>query len=141
MKLNSLNNFTNKVFMKPVFIIILNYNGEYDTMACIDSLIESNYNPVSICVIDNGSEKEKMTVLETYLHKTQICFENNMISSIEKIDINKRNLLFISNDNNLGFAAGNNVGIKIALQAGFEYVLLLNNDTLVEADFLDRLMK
>jgi GT2 family glycosyltransferase len=138
--INSPNNFANRAFMKPVFIIILNYNGEYDTIACIDSLIESNYNPISICIIDNGSEKEKTAVLETYLYKIQMCFGNNIISSIEEIDINKRNLIFISNDDNLGFAAGNNVGIKMALQAGFEFVLLLNNDTLVEADFLDKLM-
>lgn len=126
--------------MEPVFIVILNYNGEEDTIACIDSLAESKYNPISICIIDNGSEKEKLTVLQSYLHKIQKSFENEQLLSVENIDINKRNLIFISNNENLGFAKGNNIGVRIAQKIGFEYVLLLNNDTLVEPNFLENLI-
>ena len=106
--------------MQPVFIIVLNYNGEEDTIACIDSLLESKYYPISICVIDNCSEKENLAVLQSYLQKIQTCFDNEQILSVERIDRNKRSLIFISNHENFGFAKGNNIGIETALKVGFE---------------------
>jgi GT2 family glycosyltransferase len=47
---------------------------------------------------------------------------------------------FVKNSKNIGFAAGNNIGIRLSLQKGAEYVLLLNNDTLVKPDFLGKLI-
>jgi GT2 family glycosyltransferase len=127
-----------------VFIIILNYNGEHDTIECIDSLLATNYQNLSLCVIDNGSSNESIAVVKQFLASRKEYFDvvvNFTRSEIDNITLNKtsKNLVFIENEDNLGFAAGNNVGIRMAMNNGFEQVLLLNNDTIVEPDFLDKM--
>ncbi len=47
---------------------------------------------------------------------------------------------FLKSEKNLGFARGNNIGIRYCLQQGCDYIMLLNNDTEVEKDFLDKLL-
>lgn len=133
--------------MDPVFIIILNFNGEADTIACIESLLSIHYRTITICVFDNGSKAESVSRLQQYFCEVQKYFDKfidesyNNISYNYTIEQDKRNFLFFRNTENLGFAAGNNAGINVALQNGFEYVLLLNNDTLVEPDFLNKMME
>ncbi|MDR1591445.1 MAG: glycosyltransferase family 2 protein [Prevotellaceae bacterium] len=126
--------------MNSVFIIILNYNGDKDTVACIDSLLNITYSPITVCVIDNGSERDSVDALNRYFDEIRPRFASFQTSQTAPIEKDKQNLIAVFNDDNLGFAAGNNVGARMALQAGFEYVLLLNNDTLVEPDFLEKLM-
>jgi hypothetical protein len=106
--------------MPKVFIIILNWNGWSDTMECLSSLNNIIYDNFEVILIDNGS-KEKLPISNYQFPKLKITQ--------------------IFNDLNLGFAAGNNQGMKMALEGGAEYVLLLNNDTAVEPDFLNRLVE
>ena len=47
---------------------------------------------------------------------------------------------YIQNSRNLGFTGANNIGIKIALERDFEFIMLLNNDTEVESDFIEPLL-
>jgi len=101
--------------MPKVFIIILNWNGWEDTKECLESLDRVAYDNFEVVLVDNGS-------------KDNFQFP---ISNFQKIKIHT-----VYNEENLGFAGGNNVGIKLALERGAEYVLLLNNDTIVEPDFL-----
>lgn len=103
--------------MPKVFIIILNWNGWKDTLECLKSLKHNNY-PCRIVVVDNGSTDESVERLE----------------DIEGID-------FLSLKSNWGFSGGNNFGIKYALREGADYVLLLNNDTIVDKNFLKELMR
>ncbi|MCK5491011.1 MAG: glycosyltransferase family 2 protein [Candidatus Pacebacteria bacterium] len=104
---------------KKVHIILLNWNNEEDTIECIESLKKINYNNYKIIVVDNGSEKE----------------------SILKIEKQYFDLCIIKNENNLGFAGGNNIGIKYAINNNADYVLLINNDTIVDENFLTELVE
>lgn len=104
--------------MKKVGIILLNYNGSNDTLECIESLSNIDYKNYEIIVVDNASSIED-------------------IAKLEKVD---SQIKLIKSKENLGFAGGNNLGIKYACEAGCDYVLLLNNDTIVEADFLNILV-
>lgn len=96
-------------------IIILNWNQYEDTSECLNSL-GNNY---KIMLVDNGS----------------------IDGSADKLKAQYPHIELIKNKTNLGFAAGNNVAIKKALQDGNNYILLLNNDTKVEPDFLEWLVK
>jgi len=106
--------------MSPkVFIIILNWNGWRDTFECLKSLSDLAYGNFEIILIDNASKEKTRFSRETFpkLKTTQVF-----------------------NEYNLGFAGGNNQGIKMALEGDADYVLLLNNDTTVEPDFLSVLV-
>jgi GT2 family glycosyltransferase len=103
-----------------VSIIILNWNGLADTIECLESLKKITYPNYEVIVVDNASSGDDVKVLGErygdYIH-------------------------IIQNDRNYGFARGNNVGIRYALDKGTDYVLLLNNDTVVAPDFLDEMVK
>jgi GT2 family glycosyltransferase len=97
-----------------VCIIILNWNGLQDTIECLKSLFELNYQNFEVILVDNGSDEDcSKPIKEKY-----------------------KNVKLILNRENLGFAAGNNVGIRYGLSKGCEYIWLLNNDTVVEPDTL-----
>lgn len=102
-----------------VFINILNFGNEKITYECLDSLhkMETSF-PFKILLIDNA-----------------------VLSSLPKKVKNFSNVSLIKNQENLGFAEGNNVGIREALRCDAEYILLLNNDTVVDKNFLDELLK
>lgn len=108
---------------KLVYIIILNYNGYTDTIACLDSLAHCTYPNYRVVVVDNASSNDSEAQLLAY----QECSEQEFT--------------FIQSGANLGFAGGNNVGIRYALERGADYVWLLNNDTVIEPDALTRLME
>ncbi|OGZ34463.1 MAG: hypothetical protein A2Y98_04010 [Candidatus Portnoybacteria bacterium RBG_19FT_COMBO_36_7] len=105
--------------MNPkVYIIILNWNGCNDTIECIESLKSVTYPNFSVVVVDNASSD----------------------NSIDVIPRKYRDIAFIEVKKNMGFAGGNNIGIKYALEHGADYILLLNNDTTVEPNFLSELV-
>jgi len=107
--------------LPKVAIIILNWNGFNDTRECLESLKSIHYCNYEIILVDNNSQGNEYQILkEKY-----------------KGFVN----WFIKNDYNLGFAGGNNSGIQIALKNNFDYILLLNNDTVVEPDFLNKLVE
>ncbi|MEQ8156407.1 MAG: glycosyltransferase family 2 protein [Clostridiaceae bacterium] len=104
---------------KKVFIILVNYNGSKDTIDCIKSLKDIDYKNYEIVVVDNNSRDEEKKLLRE----------------------NSSGIKLIESDVNLGFALGNNLGMEYAINNNADYVLLLNNDTLVEKDFLTRMVK
>ena len=107
--------------MAKVSIIVLQYNKSDLTLACLESLRALDAN---IIVVDNHSEVEHVKTVEYWI-------ESRKITNYE---------LLITNEN-LGYSGGNNIGIKYALEHGAEYVLILNNDTVVEPDFLERMLE
>ena len=99
-----------------VSIIILNWNGLEDTIECLESLKQITYPNYDVIVVDNGSQGNDVPVLKEKF--------GDYISLIE-------------NDRNYGFAGGNNIGIRYALSnRSPDYILLLNNDTVVDPEFL-----
>ena len=105
-----------------VSVILLNYNGWNDTVECIRSLQDITYNNYKIIIVDNSSTDDSSQIIRNY------------IKNIENIE-------FIQAEKNLGFSYGNNIGIKRALENKSKYICLLNNDTIVERDFLEHLVK
>ncbi len=104
-----------------VAIILVNYNGSDDTIECISSLARCVKQDFFIVVVDNSSTDTSVKKLKE-------------AQSIYKFE------LLVALDNK-GFSAGNNIGIMYALEQKAEYILLLNNDTIVSPDFLDYLLE
>lgn len=104
-----------------ISVIILNYNGKKDTLECLESLTKYQISNIKyqIVVVDNGSTDDDVVVIRKKFPKVKI----------------------IENKENLGFAEGNNVGIRYTLEDDYDYILLLNNDTLVEKNLLAQLIK
>mgnify|MGYP003331941202 CR=1 FL=1 len=105
--------------MNPlVYIILVNWNGKNDTLECLSSLQKVTYTNFKVLVVDNASGD----------------------GSVEAIRKEFSNIELITNKENLRFSGGNNVGIQYALNNNAELVLLLNNDTTVEPNFLSELI-
>ena len=99
-------------------IIILNWNGFDDTIECLKSLRQLTYPQYKIVLVDNGSaNNEGRRIKESY-------------SEIHLIE----------NTTNRGFAGGCNDGINWAMDRGFDYIITLNNDCLVDPDWLTNLI-
>jgi hypothetical protein len=97
------------------YIVILNWNGRDDTLACLASVAKIRYPNFRIIVVDNGSADDSVAAI------------GMAFPDVEIIETGK----------NLGFAGGNNVGIKRALEHGSDFVFLLNNDTEVDPGILE----
>lgn len=97
-----------------VSIVILNWNGLEDTKMCLDYVEKLNYPNYEIIVVDNGSSEE----------------EKRYLSSL-------KNIVYIDNPVNRGFAGGQADGFK---KANGEFILLLNNDAVIDSEYLSRAM-
>lgn len=97
-----------------VAIIVLNWRKPAETLACLDSLACINYPNAWIIVVDNGSGDD----------------------SVSLISQNHPDVLILETGANLGYAGGNNVGIRCALEQGAQYICVLNNDVTVPPGFL-----
>ena len=102
-----------------VYIILVNYNGLQDTISCIQSIKESTFKEFKIIVVDNGSNDESLKYLRA--------MEDSVVTILDA-------------GGNLGFSGGNNIGIQYALENNAEYILLLNNDTVIHRDCLKELV-
>lgn len=101
-----------------VAIVVLCFNGRDDTLACLESLERLRWQRLSVIVVDNASTDGTVEAVE------------DRFPAVETI----------RNDENLGFAEGNNVGIRAALAAGADYVLILNNDTITDEGLIEELV-
>lgn len=101
-----------------VSIVVLNWNGLENTLECIESLSKINYPNYEIIVVDNGSSDGSAQTLKDRRYK----------------------ITLLENAENLGFSAGNNVGILYALEHGADYIFLINNDTIVDQDIVRTLV-
>jgi GT2 family glycosyltransferase len=99
-----------------VGVVVLNYRGVADTIACLESLAGLDV-PVRVIVVDNGSDDGSA----------------EQLAAVPGVEL-------IANDANLGFARGNNVAVERLLAAGVEFVWVLNNDTVVEPATLGALL-
>ncbi|PKP61969.1 glycosyltransferase family 2 protein [Candidatus Atribacteria bacterium HGW-Atribacteria-1] len=103
-----------------VAIIVLNWNGKQDTIECLESLKQITYSNYEILLVDNGSTDGSVKYFKERYPEIEI----------------------IVNEENLGFAEGNNIAMKVALKDKYvKYIALLNNDTKVEPYWLEELVK
>lgn len=107
------------VTVPKVTAIVLNWCGHDDTAACLRSLLASDYPALRILLVDNGSPDGSGASLHA-----------------EFPDIP-----FLQTGRNLGYTGGNNQGIRLALEEGADYVLVLNNDTVVEPGCVSALVE
>ncbi|MDO5825327.1 MAG: glycosyltransferase family 2 protein [Methanosphaera sp.] len=128
------------IIKSKLSIVLLNWNGHEDTVECLDSLKNLNYTDFNIYLVDNNSESESVEYIKDYL-KNQDYYSYETITSRQLNDYGGNvNLLFILNNVNAGFAGGNNVALDYLIKNDVcDYVLLLNNDTIVSSDFIDGL--
>jgi GT2 family glycosyltransferase len=123
-------------------VIILNWNGEDDTIACLKSIRASEYAGFVPVLVDNGSEHESLEALERAcraLFGAVLCLDGAALAATKASCaaeiaqfLREDSLILIKNGENLGFARGNNVGVRLAELAGAQWVMFLNNDTVVE---------
>lgn len=146
--------------MEPeVSIILLNWNSAADTIECLESLNDITYENYNIIIVDNDSEPESLDTLRKYSRgeiQTSPKFGEYTRSNkpLDIIEISEEeaqtgfrveemsdsDFVLIENSENYGFPGGCNIGMKYAMEAGSEYILLLNNDTVVDSDFLSELV-
>jgi len=104
---------------KPkLVVIVLNWNRCQDTIDCVCALQRQTLEDFTTIIVDNGSRD----------------------GSAERLRERFPDIRIICNGRNLGYAGGNNAGIRAALDVGADYVLLLNNDTVPGEDFLEKLV-
>lgn len=101
-----------------VGVVVLNWNSPQMTCECLHSLLATTGACFRIIVVDNGSQDNSVGILREFFPKVEV----------------------IANTRNLGFAGGCNVGIRHAMTAGAEYILLVNNDTIVDPCLLRELV-
>ncbi len=128
-------------------VVILNWNGEDDTVECLKSVrksIPAGFVPV---VVDNGSKAESLERLKREcvpMFGRILCLKGSEVSARRhefQEHLGEGALVFIENGENLGFAKGNNVGIRFAESIGAEWVMLLNNDTEVAPEVFQELRR
>lgn len=156
--------------MKPmddalVYIVVLNWNGWKDTLECLESLFRLEYPRFRVVVCDNGSSDNSVEYIGAWaegrlcLWREESCplrdlsrppvvkpirYRELSISDVKsEVSLTEKTpLILIRNEENLGFAGGNNVGLRFALaDRDTRYVWLLNNDTVVDARALCRLVE
>ncbi|OQX85586.1 MAG: hypothetical protein B6D63_02005 [Candidatus Latescibacteria bacterium 4484_7] len=103
---------------EKVCVIVLNWNGKEVIQPCLDSLLAVRSPELHVIVVDNASTDGSQKIVE------------ERYPSVELIE----------NESNLLFAEGNNVGIRKALEEDADFILILNNDTVVEPDSVEAMM-
>jgi len=130
--------------MRPkIFAVILNYNAGKDTVECLKSLLNVSYENLNLVVLDNNSPDNSMDYIKEWFENREIPFDFCDLSvegfeSFSGKDNSK--ITLIQTGTNKGYGHGNNIGIKYALKNGADYVLILNNDTVVSPDFIKPLL-
>lgn len=114
-----------------VVIILVNYKNWSDTQKCVDSLKNLYYKNYKIIIVDNSEENiEKLR--ELYGNEYEIINENENIFNFSKP--------IVITTKNFGFAHANNITIK-KIKDRFDYIWILNNDTIVEPKTLSHLLE
>ena len=158
---------TSSFFIPPhntplVCCVILNWNGWRDTIECLESVFKLEYPLFSVIVCDNASSDGSMGKIEDWANgrlgasvesedltrlvlpptPKPVAFDSISASGTTTLHPSPNvRLVLIQTGSNLGFAGGNNVGIRYALaQADCDYIWLLNNDTVVEPDSLSAMI-
>lgn len=123
-----------------VCIIMLNWNGSDDTIECLKSLQEMSYDDYMVIVGDNGSHDNSVSLISDYCKSASTGFYSQIIGEETPINPGKRSVILYELKENNGFSRGNNLIVQYASRFSPDYYLLLNNDTVVEPDFLDKLV-
>lgn len=129
--------------LKKVWILLLNWKNATDTIECLGSILKSDDKMIAgIVICDNGSDDGSVEAIQDCLEDNQCDWINVryqqkkfLSSELERVRQASLPFVMIENGENLGFAAGNNIGLTFIEQfTEFDYVFVLNNDTVIEPD-------
>lgn len=148
------------LLQQKVSIIVLNWNNWQDTIECLESLFQIEYECYDVILVDNGSDDDSVEKVKEYAEgklevKTDFFKFDYTNKPLNVIELDKdnydniksenyfnKNLFIIKNDRNYGFAEGNNVGIDFSLKnLKPDYIEILNNDIVVSKNYLRELIK
>jgi len=156
---------TDDMMIENVYIIIVNWNGWRDTVECLESVFRMDYKSFKVVVCDNDSRDSSLNNIEDWANGRFILdpIQGHPLHALSSPPVQKpvtlkrylqheaeqssaprdnERLILIRNERNLGFAGGNNVGLRYALaHADLSYAWLLNNDTVVQKDALTCLVR
>jgi GT2 family glycosyltransferase len=136
--------------MPSVYIVILNYKRWQDAVECLDSVFRSTYKNFTAIVIDNDSQNDSLQYLKNWANGNITlqwkvenpigykCLQGHEINTSTYFDPSIQ-LYFVQNENNVGFAAGNNVVLQSLLKED-SYIWLLNPDIVIEKNTLFELV-
>lgn len=120
-------------------VVIVNWNGAADTIACLDSILDG-LNRAQVIVVDNGSSDGSLARIAEGLERRG-ADPLRLAATVWQQPIDATRPLLVDAGANLGFAAGCNLGLRVARAAGQDAIVFLNNDTVVEGDALDRIVR
>ena len=138
-----------------VAVVLLNWNGWGDTIACLESLMRLTHRPVEVILVDNGSTDGSVAHIRAWAAGrldvladsaalahlvTPACPKPVEIAAPADPAAPAAPVTLIEIGQNLGFAGGNNVGLRVALERKVDYVWVLNTDCVVAPDSLSRLL-
>ena len=146
-----------------VAVIIVTYKNWRDSLECLESLFRVDYGGYQVIVVDNGPVDGSVDYIQKWVNGELDVFVSpasllrhlsfppvEKPISYKKYDSEASNesyatrceydLVHMASEVNLGFTGGNNIAIKYAMDAGFDYILLLNNDTVVDKHVLAALV-
>jgi GT2 family glycosyltransferase len=124
-----------------VGIVVLNYRNYADTINCVRSLLAIEYGNTETVIVDNDSQNDSLGHVSGYLRESGVPHFRLSEGELETAAARRESVFLVQASSNRGYAAGNNVGIRLLLQRGAAYILILNNDTLVEPGFLAPLLE
>lgn len=102
-----------------VSLVVLNWNKPDDTLECLASCVKTDYPNYEIILVDNASSDDSVARVKAAFPQVRV----------------------LVTPENLGYAGGNNVGMKDALERGADFVFLLNNDVVIEPDAVSELVR
>ncbi|MCX5771387.1 MAG: glycosyltransferase family 2 protein, partial [Candidatus Hydrogenedentes bacterium] len=105
-----------------VYVLVINWNGLEHLEECFETLLGGTYGNARFLLIDNGSSDGS------------VGFVRDRFGGDDRVEV-------LECGTNLGWAGGNNAGMRRALEAGADYVFLLNNDTATERDAVEKLVE
>ncbi len=148
---------------KKVYIVVLNYNNWTDTIACAKSILFSDYQNFQLIIVDNASTDNSVRHIKKWLDgdiepwspksdllrylfipplKKRIDYDYyESIDFSDRSSLSSKRVILIRSDKNNGYGDGNNLGIRFAVEKeDYEYIWILNNDTLVKKETLKNLI-
>ena len=144
--------------MRQTAVVLVNWNGWRDTVECLASLLALKMRPCAIIVVDNASRDDSVTRIAAWCRGEEgtqaaspapelpafhgfapVDLRWACVGDNDPMPATRPDVLLVQSSRNLGFAGGNNIGIRLALAAQVDFVWLLNTDTVVDPDALETL--
>ncbi len=125
-----------------VVAVILNWNAWRDTLACLESLLDSGLVPRRIVICDNGSADDSIARIKAWGRGRDDFASFGSPEEALHGAATSASIVLLELPYNGGYAYGNNIGMRYAVErADAEFVWILNNDTVVERDALVRMLE